>query len=72
VHGTWNGVHHANGLGAPLDLGFTEHLEKLEKFAQLWPVLVQKGLLARVGHINLNFPRRALVTLKGMDDYQNQ
>jgi cell division protein FtsQ len=63
---------YANGLGAPLDLGFTEHLEKLQKFAQLWPVLMQKGLLARVGHINLNFPRRALVTLKGMDDNQNQ
>jgi len=62
---------YANGLGAPLDLGLTDHAEKLQKFAQLWPVLVQKGLLARVGHINLNYPRRALVTLKGMEDNQN-
>jgi cell division septal protein FtsQ len=61
---------YANGLGAPLDLGHTDHPEKLQKFAQLWPVLVQKGLLAKVGHINLNYPRRALVTLKGMDDNQ--
>jgi cell division protein FtsQ len=63
---------YANGFGVPMDLGFTDHMEKLEKFAKLWPVLVQKGLLARVGHINLNYPRRALVTLKGMEDYQNQ
>ncbi len=62
---------YANGLGAPLDLGLSDHAEKLQKFAQLWPVLVQKGLLARVGHINLNYPRRALVTLKGMEDNQN-
>jgi cell division protein FtsQ len=61
---------YANGLGAPLDLGLTDHVEKLQKFVQLWPVLVQKGLLARVGHINLNYPRRALVTLKGMEDNQ--
>jgi cell division septal protein FtsQ len=63
---------YANGLGAPLDLGLTDHAEKLQKFAQLWPVLVQKGVLAKVGYINLNYPRRALVTLKGMDDNQIQ
>jgi cell division protein FtsQ len=63
---------YANGLGAPLELGLSDHAEKLQKFAQLWPVLVQKGLLARVGRINLNYPRRALVTVKGMEDNQNQ
>jgi cell division protein FtsQ len=63
---------YANGIGAPLDLGLTDHVEKLQKFAKLWPVLVQKGLLARVVHINLNYPRRALVTLKGMEENQNQ
>ncbi len=63
---------YANGLGVPMDIGLTDHAEKLQKFAQLWPVLVQKGLLARVGHINLNYPHRALVTLKGMEDNQNQ
>jgi cell division protein FtsQ len=62
---------YANGLGVPLDLGLSDPAEKLQKFAQLWPVLVQKGLLARVGRINLNYPRRALVTLKGMEDNQN-
>ena len=62
---------YANGVGAPLDLGLSDHAEKLQKFAQLWPVLVQKGLLARVGRINLTYPRRALVTLKGMEDNQN-
>jgi cell division protein FtsQ len=63
---------YANGLGAPLELGLSDHAEKLQKFAKLWPVLVQKGLLARVGRINLNYPRRALVTVKGMEDNQNQ
>ena len=58
---------YANGVGVALDLGLKEYSEKLQKFAQLWPVLVQKGLLTKVGRINLNYPRRALVTLKGME-----
>jgi cell division protein FtsQ len=58
---------YAMGLGAALDLGFNDYSEKLHKFAQLWPHLVQKGLLARVRRINLNYPLRVLVTLKGME-----
>ena len=59
---------YANGLGAALDLGFKDYSEKLRKFAQLWPTLVHKGLLAKIGRINLNYPRRALVTLKGVEE----
>jgi cell division protein FtsQ len=58
---------YANGVGVGLDLGLQEYPEKLQKFAQLWPVLVQKGLLSKINRINLNYPRRALVTLKGME-----
>jgi cell division septal protein FtsQ len=58
---------YAMGLGAALDLGFKDYSEKLTKFAQLWPHLVQKGLLARLRRINLNYPLRVLVTLKGME-----
>ncbi len=58
---------YANGVGIALDLGFKDYSEKLQKFAQLWPVLSQKGLVAKTGRINLNYPRRALVTLKGME-----
>jgi cell division protein FtsQ len=58
---------YANGVAVALDLGFQEYSEKLQKFSQLWPVLVHKGLLTKVGRINLNYPRRALVTLKGME-----
>ena len=58
---------YANGVGVALDLGLKDYSEKLQKFAQLWPVLVQKGLLTKVGRINLNYPRRALVTMKGME-----
>jgi cell division protein FtsQ len=58
---------YANGVGVGLDIGLQEYPEKMQKFAQLWPVLVQKGLLSKVNRINLNYPRRALVTLKGME-----
>jgi cell division protein FtsQ len=58
---------YANGVGVALDVGFKEYSEKLQKFAQLWPALVQKGLLTKVNRINLNYPRRVLVTLKGME-----
>jgi cell division protein FtsQ len=58
---------YANGVGVALDLGLKDYSEKLLKFAQLWPVLAQKGLATKVGRINLNYPRRALVTLKGME-----
>jgi len=58
---------YANGVGVGLDLGFQEYSDKMQKFAQLWPVLVQKGLLTKVNRINLTYPRRALVTLKGME-----
>jgi cell division protein FtsQ len=59
---------YANGLGAGLDLGFKNYSAKLRKFAQLWPVLVHKGLLAKIGRINLNYPHRVLVTLKGVEE----
>ena len=58
---------YANGVGVALDIGLKDYSEKLQKFAQLWPVLSQKGLVAKTGRINLNYPRRALVTLKGME-----
>ena len=48
---------YANGVGVALELGFKDYSEKLQKFAQLWPRLVQKGLLTKVGRINLNYPR---------------
>jgi cell division protein FtsQ len=58
---------YANGVGVALDVGFKEYSEKLQKFAQLWPHLVQKGILTKVNRINLNYPRRVLVTMKGME-----
>jgi len=58
---------YANGVSVALDVGLKDYSDKLQKFAQLWPVLVQKGLLTKVGRINLNYPQRALVTMKGME-----
>jgi cell division protein FtsQ len=59
---------YANGLGVALDLGFTGHQEKLQKFAQIWPILSQTGYLAKAGRINLDYPQRVLLTLKGMEE----
>lgn len=59
---------YVNGLGAALDLGFNDYLEKLQKFAQVLPVLVQKGYLAKTGRINLDYPDRVLINLKGMEE----
>ena len=59
---------YANGLGGALELGFKDYSLKLEKFAQIWPVLTQKGYAARIGRINLDYPQRVLITLKGMEE----
>jgi cell division protein FtsQ len=59
---------YANGLGAALDLGQGDFPEKLKKFAQVLPVLQQKGYLAKTGRINLDYPQRVLLNLKGMEE----
>ncbi len=59
---------YVNGLGASLDLGFDDHLGKLNKFAQVLPALVQKGYLAKTGRINLDYPDRVLINLKGAEE----
>lgn len=61
---------YVNGLGAALDLGFNDYSEKLHKFAQVLPALVQKGYLAKTGRINLDYPDRVLINLKGTDEAQ--
>ena len=62
---------YVNGLGGAVDLGLAEHSEKLTKFAQVWPLLTQKGYLPRVGRINLDHPQRVLISLKGMEANSN-
>lgn len=59
---------YVNGLGAALDLGFDNYLAKLQKFALVLPVLVQKNYLARTGRINLDYPDRVLINLKGTEE----
>ncbi len=59
---------YVNGLGAALDLGFDNYSEKLKKFAQVLPTLAQKGYLARTGRINLDYPDRVLINLKGTEE----
>ena len=45
---------YANGVGVALDLGLKDYSEKLQKFVQVWPALVQRGLVAKIGRINLD------------------
>ncbi len=59
-----------NGLGAALDLGFNDYLEKLQKFAKVLPVLAQKGYLVKTGRISLDYPDRVLINLKGTEEGQ--
>jgi cell division protein FtsQ len=59
---------YANGLGGALELGFKDYSPKLQKFAQIWPALAQKGYAGRIGRINLDYPQRVLVTLKGVEE----
>ena len=61
---------YVNGLGAALDLGFKDYSGKLRKFAQVLPVMAQKGYLSRTGRINLDDPQRVLINLKETDEDQ--
>ena len=60
----------ANGLGAGVDLGMGQYQEKLSRLAQAWPTLTQKGYLSRAGRINLDYPQKVLLSLKGMEENQ--
>jgi cell division septal protein FtsQ len=59
---------YVNGLGGPLELGLKDFSPKLQKFARIWPALAQRGYAARLGRINLDYPQRVLVTLKGEEN----
>jgi cell division protein FtsQ len=56
---------YANGLKSAVHLGPKDFSEKLKKFALVWPVLRQHGYLSQVGYINLDYPQRVLLSLKG-------
>lgn len=60
----------ANGLGAGVDLGRDRYQEKLQRLAQAWPVLTQKGYLPRAARINLDYPQKLLLTLKGTEELE--
>jgi cell division protein FtsQ len=60
----------ANGLGAGVDLGLGQFPEKLKRLAQAWPVLTQKGYLSKAGRINLDYPQKVLLSLKGTEESQ--
>jgi len=58
----------ANGLGAGVNLGLEEFQEKLQRLAQAWPVLAKRGYLPRTARINLDYPQKVLLSLKGMEE----
>ena len=57
-----------NGVKTALDLGFSDLPEKIRNLARVWPVLAQRGYLARTGRINLGHPHRILLSLKVSDN----
>ncbi len=56
---------YAKGLISAVDLGRCEWPAQLEKFARVWPVLVQRGYHLRVKRINLDYPQRVLLSFGG-------
>jgi cell division septal protein FtsQ len=60
----------ANGLGAGVDLGREQYQEKLQRLAQAWPVITNKGFLPRAARINLDYPQKVLLSLNGMEESQ--
>ncbi len=58
---------YANGLKSGVHLGLSDFPAKLQKFAQIWPVLQKKGYLNQVSFINLDYPQRVLLSLKNAE-----
>lgn len=56
---------YANGVGGAVDLGRADFPDKLSKFARVWPLLSQRGYLARLERINLDYPHKVLFTQNG-------
>jgi cell division septal protein FtsQ len=59
---------YANGLGAGVDLGLGHYQEKLQRLAYAWPTLTHKGYLPRAARINLDYPQKVVLSLKGMEE----
>lgn len=57
-----------NGVKTALYLGFSDLPDKIQKLSRVWPVLAQRGYLARTGRINLGHPHRLLLSLKVSDN----
>jgi cell division septal protein FtsQ len=56
---------YANGLKSAVHLGLKNFPENLHKFTKIWPILKERGYLTQVGSINLDYPQRVLLSLKG-------
>jgi cell division protein FtsQ len=53
-----------SGLKTAFFLGTTDLPEKIQNLTKVWPVLAQRGYLARTGCINLDHPQRLLLSLR--------
>jgi len=56
-----------SGIKTALDLGFSDLPTKIQKLAQVWPVLAQRGYLTRTGRLNFSHPQRVLLSLRVTD-----
>jgi len=57
-----------SGLKTAFDLGFDDLPKKIQNLTRVWPLLVQRGYLARANRVNLGHPQRLLLSLRGMEE----
>jgi cell division protein FtsQ len=56
-----------SGVRTAFYLGSTGLPEKIEKLTKVWPLLAQRGFLARSGRISLDHPQRLLLSLREVE-----
>jgi cell division protein FtsQ len=56
---------YAVGIKSAIHVGPQDFSEKLQKFALIWPFLQQQGYQSQIEYINLNYPQKVLLSLKG-------
>jgi cell division protein FtsQ len=56
---------YAVGIKSAIHVGPQDFSEKLQKFAAIWPFLQQQGYQSQVESINLDYPQKVLLSLKG-------
>ena len=57
-----------SGLKTAFYLGFDDLPGKIKDLTRVWPLLAQRGYLARTTRINLDHPQRLILSLRDMEE----